>query len=161
MNEPFQALPMDDPVLAGQKIRTERLRRGLTQSDMGEMLGLSTSYISSLERGQRRISWNVGRKLHQCFGISCDYMMEGGSNISSFENTLRESEEAELFHRFKVLLGTCTDQELFICYQMCRCFISSARQAAVAAASGMRTSVVPSADAPQPAVSSGKPEADA
>ena len=34
--------------LAGKKLRMERLRRGLTQTDMGELLGLSTSYISSL-----------------------------------------------------------------------------------------------------------------
>ena len=100
--------------LAGKKLRMERLRRGLTQTDMGELLGLSTSYISSLERGKRRLSWNVSRKLNQCFGMSCDLLADSGST--------------ELEHRFHVLIGTCSDLELRSCYLMCKNYISSSRK---------------------------------
>ena len=138
MKDLFENFTNDDALITGQKIRTERLRRGLTQSDMGEMMGLSTSYISSLERGQRRVSWNVGRKHHQCFGISYDYMMENSGHISPYGDLLREPDGNELHHRFLVLLGTCTDQELLACYQMCRSFIASARKSAMGNGFGRR-----------------------
>lgn len=129
MKRPY--LTRDEQLMTGQKLRTERLRRGLTQSDMGEMMGLSTSYISSLERGQRRISWNVGKKLHQCFGISYDYIMEAGAQPSPYGDLLREPSDQELHHRFQVMLGTCTDLELRACYNMCRTYIASSRKPSV------------------------------
>lgn len=117
--------------LAGKKLRMERLRRGLTQTDMGELLGLSTSYISSLERGKRRLSWNVSRKLNQCFGMSYDYMMEPSPDDSAFypySDLLADSGSTELEHRFHVLIGTCSDLELRSCYLMCKNYISSSRK---------------------------------
>jgi len=38
----------------GQLIRTQRLAAGLTQSEFADMLGVSESYVSLLERDLRR-----------------------------------------------------------------------------------------------------------
>lgn len=127
----FKTTQAKEMELAGKKLRMERLRRGLTQTDMGELLGLSTSYISSLERGKRRLSWNVSRKLNQCFGMSYDYMMEPSPDdpvLYPYSDLLADSGSAELEHRFHVLIGTCSDLELRSCYLMCKNYISSSRK---------------------------------
>lgn len=126
----FKTTRAKEMELAGKKLRMERLRRGLTQTDLGELLGLSTSYISSLERGQRRLSWNVSHKLNQCFGISYDYLMESSpddSEESPYSDLMLETGGAELEHRFHVLIGTCSDRELRSCYLMCKNYIASSR----------------------------------
>lgn len=128
----FKTTQAKEMELAGKKLRMERLRRGLTQTDLGELLGLSTSYISSLERGKRRLSWNVSHKLNQCFGISYDYMMEAppedsGETPLLYSDLLMDSGSTELEHRFHVLIGTCSDRELRSCYLMCKNYISTSR----------------------------------
>lgn len=126
----FKTTQAKEMELAGKKLRMERLRRGLTQTDLGELLGLSTSYISSLERGKRRLSWNVSHKLNQCFGISYDYMMESSPDESEqppYSDLLLDTGNAELEHRFHVLIGTCSDRELRSCYLMCKNYITTSR----------------------------------
>ena len=149
MRRPY--LHENEELLAGEKLRIERLRRGLTQSDMGEMMGLSTSYISSLERGQRRVSWNVGKKLHQCFGISYDYMMDTsteplmvhepscryskdlrsgnpGKAEKSFDQSPRDPAVfSSCKEAFLNLMDGCSEAELSICYQLCVSYLSSSR----------------------------------
>ncbi len=40
------------PELIGMKIREERLKRGLTQDDLGELIYMHGSRISCMERGE-------------------------------------------------------------------------------------------------------------
>jgi len=46
---------MCDTVDIGETIRTYRLRHGLSQSDLGELLGLTSQGLSAIERGLAHI----------------------------------------------------------------------------------------------------------
>ena len=47
----------------GQMIREARLKAGLNQTKLGELLGVGQNYISMLERGQRTPSLDMLRKI--------------------------------------------------------------------------------------------------
>jgi transcriptional regulator with XRE-family HTH domain len=44
-------LPARDPVLLGHALKTLRKRRGLSQAELAQSLGLHRSYLSQLESG--------------------------------------------------------------------------------------------------------------
>ncbi len=127
MGKKYYYLPGEDALLAGQIIRTERVRRGLTQQQMGERMNLSTSYISSLERGKRRVSWHVGRQLYECFGISCDSILDAALAVRR-AGVLREpAGSVDYPHKMDVLMRTCSDAEMRVCYSLCASYLRSTR----------------------------------
>lgn len=40
----------------GRNIKAERVRRGLSQEDLSEIMGVNASYISTIERGHQNMS---------------------------------------------------------------------------------------------------------
>lgn len=54
----------------GQRIRTRRKALGLTQEELADIAGIDRSYIGSVERGERNITFNVLCQI--CKGIECD-----------------------------------------------------------------------------------------
>ena len=46
-----------DPLLVevGARLRSARVRQGLTQGRLGEMVGLHRTYVGELERGKRNV----------------------------------------------------------------------------------------------------------
>src|SRR3954470_21282683 len=44
-----------DQLTAGERIRFYRLRRGLTQAELGSLAGRSEEWVSSIERGRRQV----------------------------------------------------------------------------------------------------------
>ena len=127
MSQRFYYLPGEDALLTGQIIRTERLRRGLTQQQMGERMNLSTSYISSLERGKRRVSWHVGRRLYEEFGISCDSIIDASMAVRTAGMIRETAGDIDTSHKMQVLLRTCSDDEMSVCYSLCTTFLRSTR----------------------------------
>ena len=89
-------------------------------------MNLSTSYISSLERGKRRVSWHVGRQLYECFGISCDSILNAAMAFST-AGVLRETDSDGASRKMNVLLRTCSEEELQVCYSLCSTFLRNTR----------------------------------
>ncbi|MGD9537880.1 MAG: short-chain fatty acyl-CoA regulator family protein [Alphaproteobacteria bacterium] len=56
-------------VMVGQRVRRLRRERGLTQAQMAERLGVSTSYLNLIERNQRPVTVQFLLKLGQVFDI--------------------------------------------------------------------------------------------
>lgn len=54
------------------KLRKARLRKGLTQKQIAEMIGVSESYYCQLETGARRLSLPLAQKLAVVLGKSLD-----------------------------------------------------------------------------------------
>lgn len=56
-------------LMVGQRVRRLRQDRGLTQSQMAEQIGISTSYLNLIERNQRPVTVQFLLKLGQVFDI--------------------------------------------------------------------------------------------
>ena len=53
--------------MEGMTIRIERIRRGLTQTELAKRLGVSQELVSKLERGIYQTSNETSKKIRQLF----------------------------------------------------------------------------------------------
>lgn len=128
-------LQMDDENMIrmqiGERIRKKRQELDLTQAAFSQLLDISPSYLSAIERGQRGISSRISRSIHELTGMSFDYLLNGTSILDvSHAEYVRESDgTAEaLYRRIEIMLQTCSQAELAVCYEMCHSFLSHSRK---------------------------------
>ncbi len=60
----------------GQRIKTLRKERGLTQEELAELSGLDRTYISGIERGLRNVALRNIEALAQALGVSISELFE-------------------------------------------------------------------------------------
>ena len=53
----------------GKRLKELRIQRNLTQSELAEMIGLSTNFIGMVERGERNTSVDKIFKIAEAFDI--------------------------------------------------------------------------------------------
>jgi len=58
-----------------EHIRELRTQRGLTQSELATLLGVSKSVISSYENGVHLPPYDILVRISSLFGVSCDYLL--------------------------------------------------------------------------------------
>ena len=61
----------------GVRLRTLRESKGLTQKDLGDLLGITPAAYGKLESGDRGLSSEYCIALADFFGVSCDYILRG------------------------------------------------------------------------------------
>lgn len=118
------------PTTIGTRIREERKKLGMTQAQLSHVLGISTSYLGALERGSRSFSSNILAKFHEHLHLSYDYLLEGTTlQDLSLQQYIRESPAYEygIRHDLDVVLGTCTEAELEICYELIHTYLLHSR----------------------------------
>lgn len=54
----------------GQSLREERKARGLTQQELADRSGLTKSYVSDVERGERNVTFENLLRLVRAIGVS-------------------------------------------------------------------------------------------
>lgn len=59
----------------GNRLKQLRLDKNLKQSELAEILGVSTSAIGSYERLERQCSYELLHKYAKCFNVSIDYIL--------------------------------------------------------------------------------------
>lgn len=59
----------------GNRIREERLKLNLTQSELAEKVDLSDTYIGAIERGERSLTVASLIKVANVLGVSVDYLL--------------------------------------------------------------------------------------
>ncbi len=59
----------------GKRIHELRKERGLSQPEIGRMVGTSGAIIGRYERGEMTPSIEVARKLAKAFGVTLDYLV--------------------------------------------------------------------------------------
>lgn len=59
----------------GEKLHTLRKRKGLTQIELANLLGIGQSHVVRMERGERLPSLDVLAKLMEIFSVSCDQLL--------------------------------------------------------------------------------------
>ncbi len=57
------------------KIRELRIRKGFTQLQLAQLLGISKSVVSSYENAVHLPPYDILIKLSSVFGVSCDYLL--------------------------------------------------------------------------------------
>jgi len=60
----------------GKKLRTLRKRQGLSQGKLGDMLGVSQSFVARVENGHQKPSVDLILKISYIFDICTDTLMK-------------------------------------------------------------------------------------
>lgn len=72
----------------GDKIRETRLKCGLTQDKLAEMVDISTNFMSLIENG-RNMSVETLVKIADALGVTVDYLLSDTSQVQSNELTAK------------------------------------------------------------------------
>ena len=62
--------------LLGGRIQGLRKSRGMTQKELADFFGYSESYISYIEKGERKISIEDLQKIAKIFSVDIDFLLE-------------------------------------------------------------------------------------
>lgn len=68
-------MPADIRARFGERLRSLRKRRGLTQVELADYLGLRRTYVSDLERGKRNVSLLTIEIIARGFGLSVSQLL--------------------------------------------------------------------------------------
>lgn len=60
----------------GEKVRSLRKRQGLSQSDLGEELGVAQSFVARVENGRQKPSVDLILKFSYFFQVPADLLMK-------------------------------------------------------------------------------------
>ena len=107
-----------DYYVIGQRIRKTRKANGLSQEQLAELVGISTTHMSHIETGNTKLSLPVLVSLAEALEVSTDDLLFCGSP------TERGSVLAELTQ----LLESCTTQQLKITVDVLRATIVSLKK---------------------------------
>jgi len=61
----------------GKRIKTLRIEKGLTQEELGVMLGFDKGTVSKMERGENAPTAKTLLSLKKLFGVSTDWILTG------------------------------------------------------------------------------------
>ena len=87
----------------GEKLKTLRTEKKLTQRQVADRIGLVTSAVSSYESGTRYPSYDVFVKLSRIFRVSTDYLL-GITDKRNVDVTGLNDSEIELVSQFVDML---------------------------------------------------------
>jgi transcriptional regulator with XRE-family HTH domain len=73
--------PID--VYVGTRIRLQRIMRGLTQSELAELVGISFQSVQKYERGENRVSASRLHEFAAALGVSEQFFFDGIGGASS------------------------------------------------------------------------------
>lgn len=63
------------PQTLGENITRYRLERGITQAQLAERIGVSTAFLSRVERGQKMMKVPTLLETADALGVSCDALL--------------------------------------------------------------------------------------
>ena len=75
---------MKDDIMIGNRIRTIRESLSLTREQFAELIDISSSFLSQIERGDKSMSIDTLMIISSKTGYSCDYILFGDSTHSNF-----------------------------------------------------------------------------
>ena len=88
------------PFTIGQKIKTGRLSRNMTQADLAKALGVSPSAIGMWEQDRREPDFDTLEALADVFNVPMSYFVtEDGKRISADDITKKDFERLEALHQ--------------------------------------------------------------
>lgn len=85
----------------GNRIRSVRKKRGLSQEALSREIGCNTSYLSYIENGTRCMSFEMFVKIANTLNVSADELL-----FENLSNNIRATN-----HEFSQLLNDCSEYE--------------------------------------------------
>lgn len=98
-----------DYIKIGEKLKDYRVKNKLTQTDVAEVLGISTAFLSRIERGLTTVSLNRLLELTKIYKINIQ-------DVLGEENQFYQ--EKDLDKKIKELLNDCTDEQKELLYRI-------------------------------------------
>lgn len=102
----------------GEKLRNARKSRGLTMEQTARVLGLSSSYLGLVERGERCLSSQKIVRFCNLFGVSPEYILIGGdagnNNFSSKKDSILAEISGMSEYDLNILLNIVRSYKLAI-----------------------------------------------
>lgn len=83
-----------DTRLLGEKIQELRKARGMTQKDLAGFLGYSESFVSYVEKGERKIAIDDVQKIAKIFSVDMDFLI-GKPKVSHFRSTTDQNDPTD------------------------------------------------------------------
>lgn len=71
----------------GKRLREERVRLGLTQEQAAEYIGVSTSYVGMVERGERTVTLETLILFAECLHVTIDYLLHDSLSATDAKKT--------------------------------------------------------------------------
>jgi transcriptional regulator with XRE-family HTH domain len=93
----------------GERIRTIRKAKGLTQQQLAELSGLDDAYIGSVERGERNFSIDTLEKVLTALNVSISELMFSKEHMTKDE-TIRQ----EAIDEFVALTSGLSEEQIGI-----------------------------------------------
>ena len=62
-------------MVIGERIRNERLKKGYTQKELGDLIGVSSSAICGYENGKKKPALSIIIRLSSVLNLSIDYLL--------------------------------------------------------------------------------------
>lgn len=72
-----------DYIDLGRRVRRQRNLLNLTQAELAEKIGVSTSFVGHMERGSRKASLDTMVDLANALGLGLDYLLASSLNTES------------------------------------------------------------------------------
>lgn len=91
----------DKLTIIGKNIKTARLKKGITQEELANIIDCSTSYLSEIETGTSGPSLSKIIEIARALDTTVDCLLGDIQDNVNDENTLRA----------KYILANCTDRE--------------------------------------------------
>ncbi|MBU9728491.1 helix-turn-helix domain-containing protein [Diplocloster modestus] len=88
---------LEDRKNVGANIQRIRLEHGLTQEKLAEAIGISSSYMSSIETGRKYPSSNILYAIRSYFGVPMSQIMGVGDEET--DNEKEELKELDFYDR--------------------------------------------------------------
>ena len=72
----------------GERIKETRMRAGLTQVQLAEMIGMSHKHLSNVERGMYEVRTDGIKRISEALGVSSDYLLFDDRKHSMLEDAM-------------------------------------------------------------------------
>jgi transcriptional regulator with XRE-family HTH domain len=81
----------------GQRLKTVRKEKGMTQIELAELASIGNKYISNIERGKVSISMDTFMKLVNALQVSPNYLLK---DSVSFSYSMEDEEQHLVFQEY-------------------------------------------------------------
>ena len=111
--------PHPSDILAGQRLRSVRIAKGLTQMAVGDAVGVTFQQVQKYERGTNRISVSMLGKLAAYLSVPVEHFFAPSAPLDTIGSDRRTLEFAKLFQEvaprhhalLRNLMTTLSDNE--------------------------------------------------